>query len=180
MITPTIMLVIMTAPWLAVRSLGRPGSSEKHQTAGAVGLGMLFVFTGAGHFLQTEAMAEMLLPFVPARVPLVYATGLLEWAIALGFFVPRWRFAAGVVAATVLIAFFPANVYAAFAHVPFGGHEWGPVYLLIRAPLQLAIILWTWRFAIWPGLQQDQLSTFGRGSWWRLRPSLTRRWRRAR
>ena len=97
-------------------------------------------------------MVQMLPPFVPARVPLIYATGLLEWAIALGFFVPRFRTTAGIAAAAVLIAFFPANIYAAFARVPMGGHEWGPVYLLIRAPLQLAILIWIYHFVIRPGV----------------------------
>ena len=34
----------------------------------------------------------------------------------------------------------PANVHAAIQHVAIGGHEAGPVYLLIRLPLQLIVI----------------------------------------
>ena len=48
----------------------------------------------------------------------------------------------------VLMLFFPANIYAAIQHVPMGGHAWGPVYLLVRAPLQAAILLWVYRFTI--------------------------------
>jgi hypothetical protein len=29
-----------------------------------------------------------------------------------------------------------------------GGHAWGPVYLLLRAPLQLAILLWVYWFTL--------------------------------
>jgi hypothetical protein len=29
-----------------------------------------------------------------------------------------------------------------------GGHEWGPVYLLIRAPLQAIILAWIYWFTI--------------------------------
>lgn len=36
----------------------------------------------------------------------------------------------------------------AFAQVPMGGHAWGPVYLLIRAPLQAAIVAWVWVFTL--------------------------------
>lgn len=138
MITPLIMLSLMTVPWLALRT----------RAAGALGLGIVFVFTGAGHFIHTGPMAQMLPDFVPFRVPLVYATGVLEFAIAAGFFVPATRRLAGWAAAAVLVLFFPANIYAAFAHVPMGGHAWGPVYLLIRAPLQAAIVAWVWWFAL--------------------------------
>jgi len=138
MITPLIMLALMAVPWLAVRT----------RAAGAFGLGILFLFTGVGHFLETQAMAQMLPGFVPARVPLVYLTGILEFAIAAGFFFPATRRLAGWSAAVVLVLFFPANIYAAFAQVPMGGHAWGPVYLLVRAPLQAAIVLWVWWFVL--------------------------------
>lgn len=93
-------------------------------------------------------MAQMLPPWVPERTLLVYLTGGLEFAIAVGFLVPKSRRFAGWVAAIVLIAFFPANIYAAINRIPMGGHAWGPVYLLIRAPLQAFILYWVYRFTI--------------------------------
>src|SRR5919109_1288413 len=138
MTTPLIMLALLISPWLVWRT----------RAAAAAGLGLLFLFTGTGHFLQTEAMAQMLPAWVPARVALVHLTGVLEWAIALGFFIPETRRSAAWMAIGVLIAFFPANVYAALNFVPVGGHAWGPVYLAVRAPLQLAILLWAYWFAI--------------------------------
>ena len=79
---------------------------------------------------------------------LVYATGVLELAIAIALTLPETRRAAGWMAATVLVLFFPANIYAAINHVPMGGHAWGPAYLLVRAPLQLAILAWVYWFTI--------------------------------
>ena len=61
---------------------------------------------------------------------------------------PATRHLAGFAAIAILVLFFPANVYAAFAQVEMGGHAWGPVYLLIRAPLQALLIAWTWWFAV--------------------------------
>ncbi|NLD68958.1 MAG: hypothetical protein GX644_09090 [Limnobacter sp.] len=149
MATPLIMLATMMAPLLIAGSASYAGwRSIDLRSAGAIGLGLLFVFTGIGHFALTEPMARMLPPWVPARVPLIYLSGLLEFAIAIGFFVPRTRRLAGWVAAAVLVLFFPANVYAAIERVPMGGHAWGPVYLLVRAPLQGAILAWVYWFTI--------------------------------
>lgn len=138
MITPLVMLALMVLPWALLRT----------RAAGAIGLGILFVFTGVGHFIQTAPMAQMLPDFVPCRVPLVYLTGAMEFAVAAALFVPRTRRLAGWAAAAMLVLFFPANVYAAFAHVPMGGHAWGPAYLLVRAPLQAAILAWVWWFTL--------------------------------
>ena len=93
-------------------------------------------------------MTLMLPPFVPFARPLILATGLLEFAIALGVLRPTSRRLVGLTAIAVLIAFFPANIYAAINHTGMGGHVWGPVYLLVRAPLQALLIWWTWHFAV--------------------------------
>jgi uncharacterized membrane protein len=145
--TPIIMVLLLVGPYLAMSWYARARRHDfDKQAAAAIGLGILFVFTGIGHFVETEPMSLMLPSWVPARVPLIYATGVLELAIALGFFLPATRTLAAGVAAAVLVLFFPANVYAAINRVPMGSHEWGPIYLLIRAPLQLLILLWIYRF----------------------------------
>lgn len=156
MITPLLMLLILTLPHLLHRAFARQGGGTTIAPA-AWGLGLLFLFTASGHFVQTQPMVQMLPAWVPAREALVYATGVLEIAIAVGFFVPRWRRAAGWAAVAVLVAFFPANIYAAFQHVPMGGHAWGPAYLLIRAPLQLVILWWTRRFVLRPARVDNTL-----------------------
>ena len=139
----------MMTPYLVVRSASAVTRRDLDvRGAAAVGLGILFLFTGIGHFIQTEPMAQMLPPWVPQRTLLVYLTGGLEFAIAVGFLVPSSRRFAGWVAAIVLVFFFPANIYAAIKHVPMGGHAWGPVYLFIRAPLQVIILFWVYWFTI--------------------------------
>jgi uncharacterized membrane protein len=149
MTTPIIMLVLMMVPYLVVRIV----STVTHRDfdargAAAIGLSILFIFTSVGHFIQTEPMAQMLPPWVPERMFLVYLTGVLEFAIAVGFLVRKTRQFTGWVAAVVLVLFFPANIYAAINHIPMGGHAWGPVYLLIRAPLQVIILFWVYWFTI--------------------------------
>jgi uncharacterized membrane protein len=149
MTTPILMMLILTLPVLIARML--PVLRRRTAAAAATGLGLLFLFTASGHFVQTREMTLMLPPWVPAREALVYLSGVLEIAVAVGFFVPRWRPVAGWCAAAMLVAFFPVNVYAAIQHVPMGGHAWGPVYLLIRGPLQLFILGWLWYFMLREG-----------------------------
>jgi uncharacterized membrane protein len=149
MLTPMLMVLILVLPYLAHRLLPNRHMRDGRAYA-AAGLGLLFLFTASGHFVQTGPMVQMLPGWVPAREALVYATGVLEIAIGLALFFPRARGAAAWAAAAVLVLFFPANVYAALNHVPFGGHAWGPVYLLVRAPLQVFILWWIWRMVLRP------------------------------
>jgi uncharacterized membrane protein len=151
MTTPLIMLAILAVPFLMVTALAAAGGPRWDASRAAVyGLAAVFLFAATGHFAQTEAMVQMLPSWVPLRGLLVYATGVLEIAIAVGLVIPALRKAAGYAAAAVLVLFFPANVYAAFTHAPMGGHAWGPVYFLIRGPLQVVLIAWVYCFVLRP------------------------------
>ena len=97
---------------------------------------------------MTSAPATESKCWVPAEVPLVYATGVLELALAAGFFLPATRRLAGRAAALLLVAFFPVNVWAAMNYIPFSGHELGPPYLLVRGPLQIEILAWVYVFTL--------------------------------
>jgi uncharacterized membrane protein len=144
MLTPVLMLLILTTPYLLARLVERQGRPVDVNASAAWGAGLLFLFTASGHFIQTAAMVQMLPAWVPGREPLVYATGVLELAIAVALFRARWRIEGAWAAVLALIVFFPANIHAALEHVPFGGHAWGPIYLVVRGPLQLFIIGWIW------------------------------------
>ena len=146
MTTPIIILILLTFPYLGVRLWNRVAARRADPTFGAVvGLSLAFLFFGLGHFVQTQSMGAMLPEWVPYRIPLIYMTGVLEWTLAALLFSP-WRTAVGWACIVVFVLFFPANVYAALNHVGMGGHGWGPVYLWVRAPLQLILIAWAYGF----------------------------------
>ena len=92
------------------------------------------------------SMAQMLPVWFPYRISVIYLTGILEWALAVALLVPASRQVTGWACIAILILFFPANIYAAINAIGMGGHQWGPVYLLIRAPLQLLLIGWSYWF----------------------------------
>jgi uncharacterized membrane protein len=145
-----IILAILVTPFLAMLALVRAPLDARAIAAGRLGLAAAFVFFAAGHFMATETLATMFPPFVPRPELIVYVTGIVEALIAMGLIVPQTRRLAGIAAICVLIAFFPANIYAAFMRADVIGHAWGPVYLLIRAPFQLLLIGWAWWFVLRP------------------------------
>jgi uncharacterized membrane protein len=72
----------------------------------------LFISAILLHFLRTEVTASIIPPVFPVRHFLVLLTGVCEIAGALGLFVPSLRQAAALWIAIMMIAVFPANVYA--------------------------------------------------------------------
>jgi len=149
MITPLIVLTILFVPTLLAAVIARKTRADGIINLGGVlGYAAAFAFFSVGHFAITDEMVSMLPEFIPARRPLVYATGLLEAGLALALLPKRTRAYAGLGCIAVLILFFPGNIYAAINGVGPGGHQWGPVYLLVRAPLQALLIFWGYWFAV--------------------------------
>jgi len=145
MVTPIIIILLLASPlgiaFILSNFRNNPLDVAKYA---CWGLGVAFVFFFIGHLVKAEGMVEMLPPWVPFRLALVYLTGLLELVIGIGLFLPRYQVFAGKVAIVVFVIFFPANVYAALNGIGLGGHQWGPVYLLIRGPLQIILIAWAY------------------------------------
>ncbi len=147
MLMPLIIVAIVALPWLLAHLLRLAGFARiQPEAAGRAGLVLAFLFFALGHFIQTEEMIRLLPDFVPLRRELVWLTGLAEIGIALGLAVPAMRRLAAGAALAVLVLFFPANVYGALTAADYGGHALGPAYLLVRVPLQLFLLGWTWRF----------------------------------
>jgi uncharacterized membrane protein len=102
---------------LAARLIGRLGVDyvDSWPQAVAVGLAAMFVMTGVAHFVP--AMRRDMIAIVPPRLPapglLVTITGVLELLGAAGLLYPPTRVAAAVCLFVLMLAMFPANVYAA-------------------------------------------------------------------
>ena len=140
------LLLLLVAPYLILTAAGRFVGALKISPAARarVGLTLFFLFTGVGHFVRAEEMAEMLPPAVPYRLELIYFTGVLELLGAAGVWVPRLTRLTGLFLILMLVGVLPANIYSAINRVEFGGHGAGPAYLLVRVPFQLFVIWWTY------------------------------------
>ena len=110
---PLIALVLGTlgarvVGWLGVDYVGGWPSAI------AVGLAAMFVVTGIAHFVNP--LRRDLIAIVPPRLPapglLVTVTGALELFGAAGLLYPPTRVVAAVSLGVMMLAMFPANVYA--------------------------------------------------------------------
>ena len=116
---PTITLL---AGSLIARLLGWLGVdyTDSWARAVAVGLAAMFVVTGAAHF--APPLRHQLIAIVPPALPapglLVSVTGVLELLGAVGLLIPATRVDAAVCLLLLMLAMFPANVYASRMPTP--------------------------------------------------------------
>ncbi|MFT3823821.1 MAG: hypothetical protein QM731_07865 [Chitinophagaceae bacterium] len=127
------------------------------QLAGAIAMGIMLLFTSLGHFMFAKGMSMMLPPFIPFKTALVYLTGIIEIAAAIGLFIPSTRPVTGWLLIIFFILILPANIYGAIKHIDFekaalNGN--GPSYLWFRIPLQVLFILWTYLCTIYQIIQR--------------------------
>lgn len=149
MTTPIIILVLLALPLgLAFLISKVTGSKLNVRKYSLWGLGVAFVFFSIGHVVKAEGMVHMLPPWVPYRLFIIYATGVLELVVGIALFIPKFQNFAAKSAIVIFVVFFPANIYAALNSTGLGGHQWGAIYLLIRTPLQLILIAWAYFLCI--------------------------------
>ncbi|WP_111955392.1 DoxX family protein [Chryseobacterium lathyri] len=123
--------------------------NSNHLLAGRLALSLMLLFTALGHFLYAKGMSLMLPDIIPFREIIIYITGFIEIAAAIGIFIPNIR----IITAVLLISFFililPSNIYSSIKHLnyqtgTFDGN--GISYLWFRIPFQLLLIFWTYYF----------------------------------
>ena len=128
-------LIALLIGSMVARLVGRLGVDylDSWGKAIAVGLAAMFVLTGVAHF--APPLRGSLIAIVPPRLPapglLVSVTGVLELLGAVGLLIPATRIAAGVCLLLLMVAMFPANIYAARMPNP-------PKSMTTRLPLRTA------------------------------------------
>ncbi len=112
-----------------------------------IAMAVMLVTTAIAHVVFAEGMSMMLPEVIPYKTGLVYITGLLEAAAAVGLLIHAYKKLTGWLLIVFFILLLPANIYAAMKHVnlesaAFDGD--GPNYLWYRVPLQLFFITWVY------------------------------------
>lgn len=108
-----------------------------------------YVIAGIAHFVAPGGFVQIVPPFLPAPLLLVYLSGIAEIALGLGVLHPRTRRLAAWGLIALLLAVFPANIYMATSGVvvtgtPLGTLEPSPLVRWGRLPLQAVLLLWAW------------------------------------
>ncbi|NCJ07916.1 hypothetical protein GS597_15655 [Synechococcales cyanobacterium C] len=143
-----VLIVLLATFAIAVLSKQILSKPTTYRTCGHIAIATMFTFAGISHFGLADDMVAMLPAFVPFRYGIIYATGLIEIALATGFLWSQTIPITGILAIAFLIAVFPANIYAALNAVDLGGHAAGPIYLLFRVPMQVFLVGWIWFFCV--------------------------------
>ena len=142
-----IVFYVMLVAILIARAAGLVGVEvlDNWHAATRAGLAVMFVFTGIAHFTKTRAdLVRMVPPQFPAPELLVTLTGMAEILGAIGLLIPGLARLAAWSLAALLVAMFPANIYAARSEHTIGGRPHTP--LILRLPMQviwIGLLIWS-------------------------------------
>jgi uncharacterized membrane protein len=138
------LIILRAIGWLGVKQLA------SWRDAARYALVIMILFTAAAHF---TSMKHDLVAMIPASLPrglwVIYLTGVLEIAGAIGLVIPRLRRVAAICLVLLLVAMFPANVNAALNEIPLRGRA--PTPLWLRLPMQVLFIWMLW----WTSIQRS-------------------------
>lgn len=138
-------LIVLGISLILLRGLGWLGVKRlsSWRDAARCAMVIMLLFTAASHF---TSMKHDFAAMIPAPLPrglwVVYLTGVLEIAGAIGLLIPRFRKVAAICLVLLLIAMFPANVNAAINGIPLRGEA--PTALWLRLPMQVLFIWIIW------------------------------------
>jgi uncharacterized membrane protein len=135
---PAILFVVAVLVFRGLSVLGM-GMFETWLDCTRTALALTFLFTATAHFNRMkDDLVRMVPPSFPRARALVFVTGLLEIAGAIGLLVPATRRLAAAGLALLLVVLFPANVSAARRGLTLRGKPVTP--LPIRLPIQLLFL----------------------------------------
>ncbi len=111
----------------------------------ALAAGMVAI--GIAHFVRPQPFVDIVPPYLPAPLTLVYLSGLFEVLGGLGLLHASTRRAAAWGLIALYVAVFPANIHMAIHEVvPTGTTPLPGWALWARLPLQLVFVAWAHRY----------------------------------
>lgn len=101
---------------------------------------------GVLHFTNPQPFLDIMPPYLPYHLELVYISGFFEIVGSIGLLVPMTQRAAAWGLIALFVAVYPANIHLAVNNPPMNGEivpawiRWG------RLPVQFVFIYWAWIF----------------------------------
>lgn len=118
---------------------------------GRVAMAAMLLFTAISHFKFNKGLSMMLPHFIPLKRGVIYFTGLIKIAAAVGLIIDSTHYVTAILLVLFFILSLPANITGAKHRVDpeEANHEgYGIGYLWFKIPLQLFFIGWVLYFAI--------------------------------
>jgi uncharacterized membrane protein len=116
-------------------------------------LAIFYLVAGIAHLRSPAGFVAITPSWVPLPHEVVAFTGIAEIAGAIGLFLPRFRYAAGVGLALYALCVWPANFNHAVNDIAIGGHSlswWYHGPRLALQPVFIWLALWTGHVTDWP------------------------------
>jgi uncharacterized membrane protein len=112
--TAPLLLLVLTIAAFFLAGRGRYTGFGSAQVLVRILVALPLLFSGVVlHFFRTSVVAEIIPPAFPARYTLAILTGILEIAGAIGLFITGQRRNAALWLSIMMVAIFPANIFAA-------------------------------------------------------------------
>jgi uncharacterized membrane protein len=102
---------------------------------------LAFVGAGVMHFLRRGFYLNIMPPYIPWHLAMVYVSGIAEILLGAMLFFSRCQRIAAWGLILLLIAVFPANIYVYQNQDLIPG---SPIFHLLRLPAQGVLILWAY------------------------------------
>jgi uncharacterized membrane protein len=117
------------------------------KSTGRALLAAFFIVGGVMHFVLPDTYAHVMPPWLGWHAQLVAISGVCEIAGGIGVLVARVRRPAGCGLILLSIAVLPANVQMLLDSLRDSRPAWQIALLVLRLPLQAALIWWIWRIS---------------------------------
>ena len=108
-------------------------------------LALFFSIAGSLHFIFPEKYMQVMPPWLPAHLTLVWVSGGFEIAGGVGVLLRPLRRMAGFGLILLSLAVLPANVQMLLNEHAAGVALGWQMLLVLRLPLQIMLIYWIWR-----------------------------------
>ncbi len=102
--------------------------------------GIAFIFAGVRHFTNPDFYMDIMPPYLPWHLFLVYLSGIFEIVLGIMLLIPKTQKLAAWGLVLLLIAVFPANINMALNPQDFPDISRTLIYL--RLPIQIVLIGW--------------------------------------
>jgi len=108
-----------------------------------------YVFAGVMHFANPDFYLQLMPPWLPWHLELVYVSGVAEIVLGLLVLPPATRRLAAWGIVALLVAVFPANLHVALNGIVLQGlPAWMPEPTTtanwVRLPFQAVLVAWAW------------------------------------